>query len=453
MLVKFNATSNSVQRKRGRVFACIFEYLRNRNGNIATSFAVAIPVFLAFSGGVIDYSVALKTRSTMQAAADAAALGAARELRMANPNAQIIADVARTLAVANLGSLADAQVQAATDNNFTYVQVQIDKDIPSSFGPLSPFGASHVQVQARARLRAGTATCMLALDSSTSSTLGLDAASLRAPECAVYSNAAVFDGLALTNGGKISARFICSAGGATGSSSGYTPTPRLDCPALKDPFASRAQPAADVCTTTNLIVSGGSRTLTPGVYCGGLKITTGAAVTLSPGVYVLKNGPLVVDKQSSLTADGAGFFLTGANAVLAIDDTTTVNMKAPSSGPLAGMLFFEDRSVPVGQTHLFGSRNAPQLLGTFYLSRNKLVVGYAPTTPGTAIANCNNIPNFQGQCPPLATSLATQSAWTIVVARQVAINGGVNLVLNSNYTGSAVQPPPEVVLPTPALIN
>ncbi len=117
------------------------------------------------------------------------------------------------------------------------------------------------------------------------------------------------------------------------------------------------------------------------------------------------------------------------------------------------MLFFEDRSVPVGQTHLFSSRNAPQLLGTFYLSRNKLVVGYAPTTPGTAIANCNNIPNFQGQCPPLATSLATQSAWTIVVARQVAINGGVNLVLNSNYTGSAVQPPPEVVLPTPALIN
>ncbi len=123
---------------------------------------------------------------------------------------------------------------------------------------------------------------------------------------------------------------------------------------MKDPFASRAQPAADVCTTTNLIVSAGRRTLTPGVYCGGLKITTGAAVTtLSPGVYVLKNGPLVVDKQSSLTADGAGFFLTGANAVLAIDDTTTVNMKARQAGPLAGMLFFEDRSVPVGQTHLF----------------------------------------------------------------------------------------------------
>ncbi len=97
MLFRFNATPNSMQRQCGRIVACIFEYLRNRNGNIATSFAVAIPVFLAFSGGVIDYSVALKTRSTMQAAADAAALGAARELRMANPNAQIIADVARTL--------------------------------------------------------------------------------------------------------------------------------------------------------------------------------------------------------------------------------------------------------------------------------------------------------------------------------------------------------------------
>ncbi len=205
----------------------------------------------------------------------------------------------------------DAQVQAATETIFLCSSA--DRQGHSiELWSSSPFGASHVHGSGARQVARGTATCMLALDSSTSSTLGLDAASLRAPECAVYSNAAVFDGLALTNGGKISARFICSAGGATGSSSGYTPTARLDCPALKDPFGQPRPASAEVCTTTNLIVSGGSRTLTPGVYCGGLKITTGAAVTLSPGVYVLKNGPLVVDKQSCLTADGAGFFLTGA---------------------------------------------------------------------------------------------------------------------------------------------
>jgi hypothetical protein len=246
---------------------------------------------------------------------------------------------------------------------------------------------------------------------------------------------------------------ICSAGGYSGPASGYTPAPGVDCPRLKDPLSDRPAPSVDACTATNEVISGGSATLTPGVCCGGLKITGGTFVTLRPGVYVLKDGPLTIDAASRLIANNAGFYLTGANTVLAIDDTTTIRMLAPKSGPLAGILFFEDRAAPAGQSHIMGSRNAQELLGTFYLSRNTLVVGYAPTTAGTAISNCNIAPNFQGKCPPANAALSANSAWTIVIARQILVNSGVKLVLNSNYASSPVAPPREIILPAPRLVN
>ncbi len=48
-------------------------------------------------------------------------------------------------------------------------------------------------------------------------------------------------------------------------------------------------------------------------------------------------------------------------------------------------------------------------------------------------------------CPLPPISLALQSAWTLIVAREVSVNGGVNLVLNANYDASPVAPPAEAM--------
>lgn len=211
----------------------------------------------------------------------------------------------------------------------------------------------------------------------------------------------------------MTAGVICSSGGAKGK---FTPSAITDCPAVADPLAARAPPTFGGCTYTNQVVSGGTLTLMPGNYCGGLHVTNGASVTLSPGEYIISNGALKVDGGSSLTANSAGVYLTGAGATLFFGEDTTINLTAPKSGPLAGLLIYEDRNAPTGQVHYIYSDNAPTMLGTIYLPRNQL---YVETNKNVSQA----------------------SAFTIIVAHMLYVSKSSNLWLNSDYKSTTVPVP------------
>ena len=71
-------------------------------------------------------------------------------------------------------------------------------------------------------------------------------------------------------------------------------------------------------------------------------------MTLRPGVYIIKDGPLVVDKNASLTGVNVGFYFTGVRGGLLFDEKSTVSLTAPKNGPMSGLLFFEDRLAPPG---------------------------------------------------------------------------------------------------------
>ncbi|MGI0490012.1 hypothetical protein ACN4EK_31775 [Pantanalinema rosaneae CENA516] len=137
----------------------------------------------------------------------------------------------------------------------------------------------------------------------------------------------------IANFAEIRASLICSSGGQFGPLAAYQPPPLLDCPPLRDPLASRAAPAVGACTETGLVVRS-RRTLTPGVYCGGIRIEQGAEVTLDPGLYVIKDGPLAVE-DGALIGRHTSFFFTGAAAVLAFDRSSTIDLSAMRDGALA----------------------------------------------------------------------------------------------------------------------
>ena len=283
---------------------------------------------------------------------------------------------------------------------------------------LTGFTATHVEVTATARVVGGAPICVIGLNSTATSTILMDkSARLEAPNCSVYSNSTKGNGIMAKNNAVLRAAFVCSSGGKSSPGPGsFSPEPQTDCPVLPDPLAARPQPTAPGCTQTGLVVSGGTATLNPGTYCGGITITNGAVVTLNAGIYAFKNGPLSVGGGATLNGANVGLFFTGTGAVLDLQTASTVSLTAPKSGDMAGMLVFEDRAAPTGQIHAIYSDNARTLLGTIYLPRNRLHV--AATKP-----------------------VADQSAYTIVVADLFTLSEGPTMVLNTNYDSTNIPVP------------
>jgi Flp pilus assembly protein TadG len=408
-------------------------------------FAVAVPVVFGLVGVAIDYSMAAAARSKMQAVADGAAIQGARAMQMARATEATVSAAAKDHVTAQLP---DVAVATAVDDQKMTVQVVLEKDVPMTIGKVVFGGRMHLRASATAKVNARLPLCLLALDDKAPATLSLEkSAQMTAPGCMVYSDSTNPGGLQAKDSAVLTAGLICTAGGkAKTNGAKLTPDPVTDCPKLDDPLSSRTGPEVGPCNYTDKVVSGGTQQLQPGVYCRGLKITNGAEVTLTRGVYIIKDGPLVVDKGGSMQGTDVGFFLKGSGANLTFEAASTISLSAPKDGPLAGLLFFDDPSgasapadppyplpipivgalvggllgalLPPGppREHKLLSDNARLLVGTIYMPEGRLIID--ATKP-----------------------IADKSAYTVIVVKRIDLHDGPNLVLNSDYSASEVPIP------------
>lgn len=180
---------------------------------------------------------------------------------------------------------------------------------------------------------------------------------------------------------------------------------------LADPLATVPAPVVPNCDLTTRY----NRTVTidPGVYCGGISILNNSVVTFRPGIYFVKDGKFFVYSNTKVQGDGVGFYLTGNNATLHFTSNTRIDFTAPSTGALAGILFFEDRSAPVERLHYFDSNSITRETGSMYLSR------------GIFSTDSNS-------------TIAANSAFTNVIARKVWIKSNASLTLNADYGATTV---------------
>ena len=400
--------------------------------SIALNAALGIPVLMIVAGVAIDMTNLNSHRSNLQNVADSTAIASAKELRTGNGGTQTINAIAQNIAQASLAGSALAAstiTDAQTIDDGKAVKVTMTQVVPSLVGKLIAPELVTIRARATARLSGSAAVCLLALNRSAIKSLeAQQTALLTGTECGLYSDPTAANSIIAKGQARITAKLICSAGGAVGNTAGLTPPPTTDCPPIGDPLASRPMPSFGACNETGRVISGGTQTLNPGVYCGGLHITGGAKVIANPGVFIIKDGPLTVDGDSSLTANEAGFFLTGTNARLNFaPGANTINLKAPITGPLAGLLVFEDRNNAAGAQYQVQSDDARNLLGTIYLPRGVLAIG----------SNAR---------------VADQSAYTVVIVDSVVLTGGPNMILNANY-GSTNVPVPEGVGPRPVTLE
>lgn len=398
-------------------------FAADRSGGIALFFGLAFPVVAGTSIAALEYTNISSERAKLQSAADAAALASARELRFANADPTVVERVSDSFARTNLMALTGSSagnVTASADPGRGTVEVMITRAYVAAIVPGFFAVPETLSARARARVGGGAPLCVIGLEPTAKGAVALDQrAQLTAPNCVVYANSRHNFGLDVKASASMSAQVICSAGGKSGRQAAFNPDPLTNCPQISDPLASRPAPPSSGCMEKDLVISGMDLTLKPGVYCGGLRVTGGARVRLSPGIFVIKDGPLVVEGNASLSGVNTGFYFTGANALLDFKPESSISLTAPRDGVMAGLLLFEDRAATALNLHRVTSNDASVLLGTIYLPNARLLI--------------------DAERP-----VADRSAYTIVVVRRMELEAGPNLVMNTDYASTDV-PVPEGV--------
>lgn len=399
------------------------EFAAHSSANISMVMALALPVLLGAAALSIEFSGYNSRQAQLQAAADSAAIAAARHMRLGNASADLILATAQSHAAASLSaSQIDFSFQGKVASNRSSVTVELTS--PNGAGVASVLGLLHDEARALAEavVRGGAPLCLVALDPGSSGTIDLEKSSkVQANDCAVYSNSTAANGVNARDNAVLKSAFTCSAGGFVASGASLSPRPDVDCPRLPDPLSSRPPPSYGACEPTrqNLVIDVDTY-LTPGVYCGGITVRNSVIVTLQPGVYVIKDGGIVIKNGGRLQGVEVGLFFTGDNASLDLKQNSSLSLTAPKTGPMAGLLIYQDRNATEQKFEL-SSDDASMLLGTIYLPNGLFYLGGAK---------------------PLAQS----SAFTIVIAKRVLMSAGPTLVLNSNY-GASDTPTPNGVGP------
>jgi len=413
----------------------IKKFWHNAQGNIAMLTGIlAIPLFMA--GGIsFDYAIIYRAEKALQSAADSAALASARELGLANTSDTTITQIAQNYVDINLTKdlgLTKAGNKVTVNTKISSDRKDVSVELAYYWKPiLTQYISSKVlplKVLATASLIGNQTICVIALDGVSANSLAMvGKSSIEANDCAIYSNSNSPAGIYTVNGASLSSADTYSAGGYQGPISTYKPAPVTDSPVIEDPLKDRARPIADnscdnaTKKTETVKITKGIETLYPGTYCGGISLTGKSNVKLKAGIYIMKDGPLSVNGNATLKGENVGFVFEGHASVFDFGVSTQVNLSAPQTGAMAGILFFEDRSAPLNRNFVIRSKDAEQFEGTVYLPNGRLVVDKA-------------------------SRVGQLSNWTAIIARQIEIRNGPELVINSDYAQSDI-PVPDGISP------
>jgi hypothetical protein len=421
-------------------------------GFVGITTAVVITGMLAFTGLAFDVGYLQWTRMTLQAAADAAAMGGLRELELG---------VSSSIATAGLN---DSSLNGFTNgvNNTTVtinnpplsggyagnsraVEAIVTRIVPTFF--MMILGRNSVSVAARAVAMTTSSSgsiggVIFALDPTASESFQIAGAPsvTTAGSVIVDSNngseAFEMEGTEtfhLQNHSKVGVYGSWQLNGQTlwDDASNVKTNPVTIASRVADPLAAVPAP------TSGTVVRGSAvsydmnnkptnNTLQPGVYCGGVTVnnTNGATFKMAAGTYIMAGGGLklqslaIVDATAGVTVYNTaanasnmwGCSATSAYAPISINGQANLTMKAPVSGSLTGMAFFEDRSTSVTGSNPTANPNQ--------------IVGGASTAIDGALYFHNTQLLFSG-----ANSV---NGYMVIVADMFKING--NSTFGNNYS-------------------
>ena len=224
-------------------------------------FALAAPALLGAIGLSVDYVQISKKTTSLQSVADAAAVGSAHELPLANSNEALVIAVAQEFVKSNLRTTGSVTTEVKIVDKFTGVKVTLKETWTPFFAQFLTDKATPIVVTSKANILGEGLICIVGLmPRSDRAGIHMDNnAKIDAPDCGVYSNSSNRYSIRLDSNSTIVARLVCSVGGygSFGSGTSITPTPLLDCPPINDPLAKRKGPTVGSCDYNGLEIGEG----------------------------------------------------------------------------------------------------------------------------------------------------------------------------------------------------
>ncbi len=388
------------------------------SGQVMVLVCVSIVAIMGMIAVVADFSFMQHQKNMMQTAADSAAMAGAEELNYGDLVAAGKADAASNGYTNGVGSVTVAMNNPPSTgpnvSNSAYVEAIVTKPEPTYF--LRVLGVNTMTVSARAVAYEGNGpNCIYVLNPSASGALSANGNITLQSGCGLLVDSSSSTGMSLVGNVSITAPSIGVVGGySAGGNVSLTPTPKTGVIPASDPLAYVAEPTVGSCAHTNFSLTGNNGSssspyqLYAGTYCGGITVHGNAVLNFNAGTYVLAGGGMTLNANTTITGTGVTFYNTtgtGGYGAISLSGGAQSNLSAPTSGPLAGILFFQDRSIP--------STDA-----------GSTITGNSSSTFDGAIYFATTTLSFNGN--------SSSSGYSIVVANELTLSG--NATLGTNYS-------------------
>jgi hypothetical protein len=412
---------------------------KSERGQALVFAAVGLVALLGFIGLGIDIGTLRYQKRLQQTAADAAALAGATNLppysgiQAGSQNAAAgngftdnsgggaCAAPPTNLAVGSVSvTVCNPPITGPHTGNANYVETYVSVGQPTYFMKIFGINSETITARAVATNFSGATkgssnyNCMIALGPPSSSIEGVNIngnATLNAATCGIADNGNYnTKGNALNvNAGTFGVSGspnISGPGGTVTCSSGQSSCPQYGTPAVSNPLANLAPPTVGTAQTFD------ANNPVPGTY-NGISITSNGTVNFAPGVYVL-TGDFTCHGTPTITGTGVTFYFTN-NATFNCSGNDTIQFSAPSSGPYAGILFYQDPSDTSGPS--LGGNTGSFFNGIVYFPKSQItffgnntsfsvgmVIGDAIALSGHPTVNLSGIAGLPGgSLPPALT--------------------------------------------------
>jgi Flp pilus assembly protein TadG len=378
-------------------------------------FALAMLPLSMAAGAAVDYTRAAQARSALQSELDSAVLsGAGQDTGRAEAAKAMMESFNTPPGVEITGSNFDAVGDRVSGTVEAVVQTTMMRIVNIDSMDISVSSTAQLETDVKEGVNTpdqvikhettvpGNPVCILVKNASAGQSLLINGGvRITAPGCEMHVRSTSNNAATLNNVDNVNMRSVCIKGKAN-PWNGVKPASFVqNCPAIDDPYAGKL-PAVTVannnCSTRNggsydANSSGKNLVLAQGNYCNinfnsgftsitlngnykGLNLSgNGTSYTLNPGVYEnvnINSGPSVVTFNPGLyiwkgttnwnsgirfVGNGVTFYYPDAGSYIQINSQAQIDLRAPTSGPYTGILFFEASNLSSSSFSVNGASN------------------------------------------------------------------------------------------------